>query len=163
MAENTNPSENKLEISPLNEQFSDVLFKWVMKGGVASGGFGALWFLILDSDIPKALTFLGVGALFAYAVKFLKPIQLQIEKIAEDAGEAVTKTGKRFTEQAISKAQGIDEKYLLAQKLDCRWIRTDGANQYEGMDSICVPLLEDVFVPLSLDISRIQTLNLYFM
>jgi GUN4-like/NACHT domain len=150
MAENTDSTENKLEITPLNEQFSDVLFRWLMKGGVASGGVGALWSLALDSDIPKALVFLGVGALFAYTVKFLKPIHTQIEEISEDAGEAFTKTGKKFTAQAIAKVQGIDEKYLLAQKLDCRWIRTDGANQYEGMDSIRVPLLEDVFVPLSL-------------
>lgn len=54
------------------------------------------------------------------------------------------------TSRAIATAVSFEDQYLACQASDVQALRSEGAVQYGG---IFVPLLRDVFVPLSLDLS----------
>ncbi len=54
------------------------------------------------------------------------------------------------TARAIATADSFEEQYLACQASDVQALRSDGSVQHGG---IFVPLLRDVFVPLSLDLS----------
>jgi hypothetical protein len=147
MAENTDPSENKLEKAPLNDKIADIVLKVLMTGGLAGGGLGAFWSLFKDSDVPKAITSAVIGLVISYAAKMLQPIHEGNERRLGNTGKALDKAIDNAANQFITKASGFEDRYLECQMYECQAVRSEGVAQYEG---IFAPLLEEVFVPLAL-------------
>jgi hypothetical protein len=147
MAQPPEPKENL----PLNDQIADVVLKVIMTGGVAGGGLGAFWSLFKDSDIPKAIASAAIGLGISYAAKLLQPIHQGNQRRLEDAGKAIDKTIDNSTRFVIDKSSGgtIEDRYLMCQAADCQRLRSEGVVQHQG---IFTPLLEEVFVPLTLGV-----------
>ncbi|MEM6252363.1 MAG: GUN4 domain-containing protein [Cyanobacteria bacterium P01_D01_bin.156] len=142
---------------PASEQLADMVLKVVRTGGIAGGGIGAFWQLFLNSDIPKAIASLVIGAGLSYGAKLLMPVHKGNEKRAEQAGKAINEgidqVFDQITNQVIAAATGFENKYLLCQAAECQAFRSEGMAQHDG---IFIPLLTEVFVPLELDSSAMQ-------
>ncbi|MEO1210162.1 MAG: GUN4 domain-containing protein [Cyanobacteria bacterium J06638_20] len=137
----------------LNEQIADIVLKVIMAGGVTGGGIGAFWSLFRESDIPKAITSAVIGLGISYAARMLTPIHKGNERRLEEAGEAIDAGIDWVTDQVIAKATGFENKYRLCQASACQRLRSEGVAQHER---ILIPLLRDVYVPLTLDFSAIS-------
>jgi predicted NACHT family NTPase len=146
MAENIDPSENKLENAPLNDKIADIVLKVLMTVGLAGGGISAFWSLFKESDVPKAIASAVIGLGISYAAK-------KLEKPGKAIDQDIDKAIDSATNQIITKASGFEDRYLECQKWDCQAVRSEGVAQYEG---IFAPLLEEVFVPLALGTGAIS-------
>ncbi|MEL7507230.1 MAG: GUN4 domain-containing protein [Cyanobacteria bacterium J06554_1] len=142
---------------PASEQLADMLLKAIRTGGIAGGGIGAFWQLFQNSDIPKAIASLVIGAGLSYGAKLLMPVHKGNEDRAEKAGKAINEgidqVFDQVTNQLIAAATGFENKYLLCQAAECQAFRSEGMTQHDG---IFIPLLKEVFVPLELDSSAMQ-------
>ncbi|MEL6130426.1 MAG: NTPase (NACHT family), partial [Cyanobacteria bacterium J06628_4] len=141
---------------PASEQLADMLLKAIRTGGIAGGGIGAFWQLFQNSDIPKAIVSLVIGAGLSYGAKLLMPVHKGNEDRAEKAGKAINEgidqVFDQVTNQVIAAATGFENKYLLCQAAECQAFRSEGMTQHDG---IFIPLLKEVFVPLELDSNSI--------
>ena len=134
---------------PFNEKLADILLKAISAGGITAGGANAFWELIKqDGSIPKAIASAVIGLGIAYGAKLLMPIHKGNERRLEAAGEklnqGIDRTAERLTYGSF------EDWYLQCQAWDCQSYRPEGVGQYEG---IFTPMLEEVFVPLGLNIS----------
>ncbi len=132
------------------DQLTDVLLKVIKPGGVTAGGAGAVWFLVYQSDIPKAIASSIIGVVLSYGATLLEPIHKGNQTRLGKAGKELDKALDKVTDRAIATASRFEDKYLLCQASDCQRVRPDGIAQYDG---IFTPLLKEVFVPLGLDAS----------
>ena len=136
------PSESA---SPVwNQQIAEMIFK-----AIGSGGFATLIALFTSSELPKIAMAgaLGSGAGLVYA--FVDPIARRAKKGAEKAGEGTADFAEGVVKDLVTKATGIDDRYLELQKEDCKTSLCDGINQ------VFSPLLEEIFVPLSISYSAL--------
>ncbi|MEM7796648.1 MAG: GUN4 domain-containing protein [Cyanobacteria bacterium P01_C01_bin.118] len=151
------PSGNPQPKPPASEQLADMVLKAIKTGGIAGGGIGAFWQLFQNSDIPKAIASLLIGAGLSYGAKLLIPVHKGNEERAEKAGKAlnqgIDQVFDQVTNQVIAAATGFENKYLLCQAAECQAFRSEGMAQHDG---IFIPLLKEVFVPLELDSSAMQ-------
>lgn len=137
--------------APLNERLAELLLKAIAAGGLTAGGVSAFWQLIKDDgSIPKAVASAVIGLGIAYGTTLLKPIDKGNRRRLEQAGQAVDQTIDRRTKQIATHLSGFDDWYLQCQAWDCQSYRPEGVPQQEG---IFTPMLEEVFVPLALDLS----------
>lgn len=150
MTQEPDPNDKSAEKSPLNEQIADLVVKVIRPGGVTAGGLGAFWFLFQESNIPKAIASAAIGLGLSYGAKLLQPVHEGNQRRLEQAGKAMDGMADRATDWVVSKATGIDDRYSERQALECQSYRPEGVAQQEG---IFTPLLEEVFVPLALDMS----------
>ena len=150
------PSDNQPK-PPVSEQLADMILKAIRTGGITGGGLGAFWQLFQNSDIPKAIASLIVGAGLSYGAKLLMPVHRGNEERAEKTGQAINEgidqVFDQVTDQVIAAATGFENKYLLCQAAECQAFRSEGMTQHDG---IFIPLLKEVFVPLELDSSAIK-------
>ena len=133
---------------PVNERLAAIALKVISAGGITAGGAGAFWQLFKQEDIPKAIASAVIGLGIAYGAKLLTPIHKGNEERLEAAGkkinETIGRTGERLTYGSF------EDWYLQCQAWACQSYRPEGMAQHEG---IFTPLLEEVFVPLDLDLS----------
>ncbi|MEP0910058.1 GUN4 domain-containing protein [Leptolyngbya sp. GB1-A1] len=146
----TQPPEPQ-ESTSFSAQLTDLVLKIIKPGGVTIGGISGFWFLLVQSDIPKAIASAVIGLGVSYGAKLLQPIHAGNERRLESAGKAIDKTIDKSTRFVLDKMSGgtIEDRYLHAQAMDCQRLRSEGVAQHSG---IFVPLLEEVFVPLSLGV-----------
>ena len=141
------PEKSKLA---LQEQIVDLLFKATRTGGVGIGGIHAFWILFKESDIPKAIASAAIGVGISYAAKVLQPIHKGNEERAEKFGNAINEGLNRAGGAVMAKVTSVEDRYFEAQAADCELCRTEGVGK---MDNIATPMLEDVFVRLSLNLN----------
>ncbi len=133
------------------DRIAEIVLKVIAAGGLTVGGAGAFWQILkTDGSIPKAIASGVIGLGIAYGAKLLMPIHRGNEERLGKAGESVNQAIDRTTEQVITRATGFEDWYLQCQAWDCQSYRPEGVAQREG---IFAPLLEEVFVPLALDLS----------
>jgi GUN4-like/NACHT domain len=109
--------------------------------GVGVGGFISL---LAKTDLPIKLLggVLGGSAPIAYAV--FAPTLKKTKKGADVLGEGVATVVEDAAKAVTAKVLGVDDRYLELQREECQTACCDGINQ------IFVPLLEEIFVPLSI-------------
>ncbi|WP_008317491.1 GUN4 domain-containing protein [Leptolyngbya sp. PCC 6406] len=136
---------------PPQERIAEILLKFIAAGGLTAGGAGAFWQILKeDGSIAKAIAYGAIGLGIAYGAKLLLPIHRGNEQRLEQVGQSINNRIDRATEQAITRATGFEDWYLQCQAWECQSYRSEGMPQQEG---IFAPLLEEVFVPLALDLS----------
>jgi hypothetical protein len=136
----------------LSEQIADIVLKVIRPGGVTGGSVGAIWFLFVQSDIPKAIASAGIGLGLSYGAKLLQPIHRGTEQRLEKLGEAADRGIDRMGEAAIAKLTSVEDRYLERQAADCELCNIEGVGKISG---IFTPMLEQVFVPLEFDRSAL--------
>nr|MDF0370138.1 GUN4 domain-containing protein [Nodosilinea sp. TSF1-S3] len=147
MTQTPSPDPN----APLNERLAELLLKAIAAGSLTAGGANAFWQLIKDDgSIPKALASAVIGLGIAYGTTLLKPIDKGNRRRLEQAGQAIDQGIDRRTEQVTTRLSGFEDWYLQCQAWDCQSYRPEGVPQQE---KIFTPMLEEVFVPLALDLS----------
>ena len=134
---------------PINERLAEIVLKAIAAGGITAGGAGAFWQLLKEEgSIPKAIASAVIGLGIAYGAKLLQPIHQGNEQRLQAAGkkinQTIDRTGERLTYASF------EDWYLQCQAWDCQSYRPEGMAQQEG---IFTPMLEEVFVPLGLDLS----------
>ncbi|MEI6332822.1 MAG: GUN4 domain-containing protein [Pseudanabaena sp. ELA645] len=132
------------------EKITDILLKAIMTGGIGVGGVNAFWELFIKSDIPKAIASALIGVGISYGAKMLMPIHKGNEERAERFGNAINEGINRAGGAVVAKVTSVEDRYFEAQAADCELCRTEGVGK---MDSIATPMLEDVFVRLSLNVN----------
>jgi len=133
------------------DRIAEIVLKVIAAGGLATGGAGAFWQVLKDGgSIPKALASFVIGVGIAYGTTLLKPIDSGNRRRLERAGQTIDNTLDRTTEQVTTLVTRFEDWYLQCQAWDCQSYRSEGVAQWEG---IFAPLLEEVFVPLALDLS----------
>jgi len=135
------------------ERIAEIVLKVIAAGGLTAGGAGAFWQILKDDgSLLKAIVSGVIGLGIAYGAKLLMPIHRGTEQRLEQTGELINKTIDRTAQQVITRATGFEDWYLQCQAWDCQSYRPEGVPQQEG---IFTPMLEEVFVPLALDLSGI--------
>lgn len=133
---------------PINERLAEIALKVISAGSITAVGAGAFWQLFQQENITKAIASAVIGLGIAYGAKLLMPIHKGNEQRLEAAGkkfnETINRTGERLTYGSF------EDWYLQCQAWDCQSYRPEGMAQHEG---IFTPMLEEVFVPLDLDLS----------
>ena len=139
------------EKAPLNEQLADLVVKVIRPGGITCGGVGAVWFLLIQSDVPKAIASAVIGVGLSYGAKLLQPLHegnqrrlASFGKTLDTAVDQAIADGKTLVTQPQKR---FEDQYLERQVYDCQAVRADGIAQQPG---IFTPLLKEVFVPLEL-------------
>jgi hypothetical protein len=153
MTQEPNSHETSPEKAPFSEQLADIVLKVVMTGGIAGGGLGAVWSLVQESNIPKAIASAVIGLGISYGAKLLQPVHEGNQQRLEKTGKAIDAAIEQTTEKAIAKVTGKAEQYFRCQAWASRRFRSEGVAQY---DRIFTPLLEEVFVPLALAQNALQ-------
>jgi hypothetical protein len=143
-------SEEPPNSSNLANQLAEVAIKLLKPGGVGVGGLLGLWFLLVESKVAEAIAAALIGFCFSYTAKLLMPIHTGNQRRLEQAGQSLDQAIDRTTERVVTRATGFEDWYLQCQAWDCQSYRPEGVAQYEGIFS---PMLEEVFVPLALDLS----------
>jgi hypothetical protein len=138
---------------PLSEQIADIVIKIIKPGGVTGGSLGAIWFLVVQSDIPKAIASAVIGVMLSYGAKLLQPIHRGNEQRFEKWGEAANRSIDRVGEAAIAKITSVADRYRECQAADCETCSTEGVGKISG---IFTPMLGQVFVPLEFDRSPLS-------
>jgi len=134
----------------LEEQITDFVLKVVKTGGIAGGGGHALWLLIKESDIPRALASAVIGVGISYAAKLLQPIHKGNDERLDRLGNAINDGINRAGDAVVAKVTSVEDRYFDAQAADCELCRTEGVGK---IVRIATPMLEDVFVRLSLNLN----------
>ena len=143
-----NPQQPKPKPKEKESSFQDKLATALIAASIGGGGLGAYRAAFEKESIPLALASAGIGLMLAYGASFLKPIHRRVQNSLENAGEAVGDSLDRL----FATATKAEDAYLACQALDCRDYKSEGMGK---RDRIMTPMLQEVFVPLELDSSRI--------
>jgi GUN4-like/NACHT domain len=119
----------------------------LLKSALGTGmgvGVGAFITLLAKTDLPTKLVggVLGGAAPIGYAI--VAPTGKKMKKGADVLGEGIATVVEDKTKAVAAKVLGDDDRYLELQREECQTACCDGINQ------IFVPLLEEIFVPLSI-------------
>ena len=143
----TQPSDPQ---PPIADKAAEFVRKVIVPGGVTAGGIGAFWSLLVKDDLGQAIASAVIGLGLSYGARLMSPIHQGNERRITEAGKAIDARIDQITKSMIAGATGFENKYLLCQALECQAFRSEGLAQRSG---IFVPLLREVFVPLSLDLN----------
>jgi GUN4-like/NACHT domain len=139
-------TEKKDEKAPWNELLGKLLIK-VAPVIVAGGVSGALP-LIKGDEFSKIAFYTGIGGVgggIATIVSAIAgPSWERFQKGSKKFGDVAAYRLELFTQTGIAKATGAEVKYLEAQKLACQ------TDRCQGLMRNSVPLLEEIYVPLSI-------------
>ncbi len=132
------------DMAPWKLELGKVLWAW-MAGGAS---LGSLVTLLNSSDLSKlALGAAAGGALTgggAVGYALFMPTGRKIKKGADVVGAGAADVVADKTQEIADKILGVDDRYLKLQKEDCQ------ASHCDGITQIFTPLLEEIFVPLSM-------------
>jgi GUN4-like/NACHT domain len=148
MAEKSDASEKKPAENSLSDKLADIAVKVLMGGGIAAGGSGALWSLLVQNDIPKAIASGAIGLGIALGAALLQPIYEGSKRRFKKTGEQADRAIDRMSEAAIATINNVEERYFACQAAACETCDTEGMVKLGG---IFTPMLEQVFVSLELD------------
>ena len=154
MTEEEKTSESKTEekdsivpagMAPWKQELGKVLWKVVTTGAVTGGGVMAV---LNGTKLPEiAMGMLG-GGLFtgggAIATALIGPTLKKTKKGAEFAGEKGAELAEGKAKELVDMVLRVDDRYLELQKEDCQ------ASLCDGIAQVFTPLLEEIFVPLSM-------------
>ena len=146
----TNPKQPQQQ--PKASNFQDKLAAALMAGGIGGGGIGVFWAALVKDDIPKAIASAVIGLGITYSASFLKPIDQGNRRRLGNVGQAVDDAIEDGLDRLFATATKAEDAYLACQALDCRDYKSEGMGK---RDRIMTPMLQEVFVPLELDSSRI--------
>ncbi len=146
-------SDKTSEKPSFNEQFGELIVKFLMAGGVSAGGVGAFWSLFKESDVPKAIASAAIGLVITYGASLLGPVHEGTKRRFGRAGTVIDKSIDDRLARLLAATTHAEDAYLLCQALDCRDYKSEGVIR---RDRIFTPMLEEVFVPLELDTSALQ-------
>jgi hypothetical protein len=143
--------EKKAESSSLPEQLAELAIKVLKPGGVGVGGAYGLWLLVIEHKSGAAIASALIGFCFSYAGKLLEPIH-------EGNQRRLGKVGKLIDgaiDQEFAKLKwlgaGCTGRYLERQGERCK--EYYGTDDFKQPDGIWQVNLNDVFVPLNLDLA----------
>jgi GUN4-like/NACHT domain len=143
--------EKKAESSSLPEQLAELAIKVLKPGGVGVGGAYGLWLLVIEHKSGAAIASALIGFCFSYAGKLLEPIH-------EGNQRRLGKVGKLIDgaiDQGFTKLKwlgaGCTGRYLERQGERCK--EYYGTDNFKQPDGIWQVNLNDVFVPLNLDLA----------
>jgi hypothetical protein len=149
--ESEKESEDKPDPSPLKEQIAAFLLKAIpVTLASGAGGFIAL---LGTTDLPKIALGAGIGGATTVLSALLVPSFKKAKEGADWAGKAGANTLGRTVQGGVARATGAEAKYLDAQRLDCQ---TDQCQGLQGLIQPFKPLLDEIYVPLSLDARSIE-------
>lgn len=134
-------------------QLAEYLPKVLKPGGVSVGGLYGLWALAIEQDVAKAIAAALIGFCFSYVGNLLEPLHRGNQRRLELAGRAIEGSVDDYLAHLLAKTTRAEEAYLLCQALDCRDYKTEGMGQ---RDRTFIPALQEVFVPLALDLSALD-------
>ena len=144
------PESDKPKLT-IEEQLINFAAIVIRNGGLVGGGAGAAWVYFKESDIPKAIATMVLGALTSYASVLLKPIdegnKRRLKAIGDAADQGIDRVGVNIA--AVWQSLGFMEKYLKCQELDCHEDNVVGMREDEDLP-VNSPLLREVFVPSEL-------------
>ena len=146
----TNPKQPQQQ--PKASNFQDKLAAALMAGGIGGGGLGAFWAALVKDDIPKAIASAVIGLGITYGASLLKPIDQGNRRRLGNVGQAVDHAIEDGLDRLFATATKAEDAYLACQALDCRDYKSEGMGK---RDRIMTPMLQEVFVPLELDSSRV--------
>ncbi|TYQ31393.1 GUN4 domain-containing protein [Pseudanabaena sp. UWO310] len=150
--ESNNANKSKLTTQEQVINFISIIIK---NGGLVGGGAGAAWIYFKDSDIPKAIASMLLGALISYGGETIKPIHEGNKKRFKGLGESADRFADRVLDvvgenvTASWRSLGFTEKYLKCQEWDCHEDNVVGMREDDDLP-VNNPLLREVFVPLEL-------------
>jgi hypothetical protein len=139
-------SEKKEEKTPWNELLGNLLIKVVP--AIIAGGVGGAIPLIKGDELPKIALYAGIGGVGGGVATMVSavvgPSLERTQKGAKKVGEVAADRLEQLTQTGIARATGAEAKYLEAQKLACQ------TDRCQGLMRSSVPLLEEIYVPLSI-------------
>jgi hypothetical protein len=139
-------SEKKEEKAPWNELLGNLLIKVVP--AIIAGGVGGAIPLIKGDELPKIALYAGIGGVGGGVATMVSavvgPSLEKTQKGAKKVGEVAADRLEQLTQTGIARATGAEAKYLEAQKLACQ------TDRCQGLMRSSVPLLEEIYVPLSI-------------
>lgn len=151
--ESKNTDKPKLTTQEQVINFISIVIK---NGGLVGGGASAAWIYFKDSDIPKAIASMLLGALISYGGEMIKPIhegnKKRFKGLGESADRVLDVVGENVT--ASWRSLGFTEKYLKCQEWDCHEDNVVGMREDDDLP-VNKPLLQEVFVPLELSADSI--------
>lgn len=135
------------------DQLAELVSKVLKPGGVGVGGAYGLWALIVEEEAVRAIAAALIGFCLSYAGKLLQPIHDGNHQRLQGIGEAINTSLDDYFAQLLAKTTRAEDAYLLCQALDCRDYKPEGMGAWERT---FIPLLQDVFVPLEMDVSAVR-------
>jgi hypothetical protein len=136
--------KEKSEPSSLPSQLAELAIKVLKPGGVSVGGGYGLWLLFIEHKSSEAIASALIGFCFSYAGKLLEPIHQGNQRRLKRMGEVIDGSIDGGISQIVAKVSRTEAKYLEAQKLACQ------TDRCQGLMRNSVPLLEEIYVPLSI-------------
>lgn len=125
-------------------ELGKVLWKWIAGGAT----LGSVVTILNTTELPKlALGAAAGGALTgggAIATALLSPTLKKTKQGADRVGEGIAGLAEEKAQGLADKVLGVDDRYLELQKEDCQ------ASLCDGIHQLFTPLLEEIFVPLSM-------------
>ncbi len=151
--------EKSFEIQPANtnsklqDKLAEMVVSVLMTGGLSAGSFGAFWSLFKESDIPKAITSLVIGGGISYGASLLGPVHVGNQRRFGKAGNWVDRRIDGAIEAVKWKLSGCDGRYLQRQGERCQEYYGIDVEDFKQPEGILQVNLDEVFVPLNLDLS----------
>jgi hypothetical protein len=143
--------EKKAESSTLPEQLGELAVKILKPGGVSVGGGYGLWLLLIEHKAGEAIASALIGFCFSYAGKLLEPIHEGNQRRLGKVGKLIDGAIDQGFEQLKWLVSGCSGRYLQRQGERCK--EYYGTDDFKQPDGIWQVNLNDVFVPLNLDLS----------
>jgi hypothetical protein len=137
------PDPTPPEPSPWNEQVAEFVITKAIPTLFASGVGGVIT-LIGTSELPKIALGAGIAGAASVGYSLVSPSVKKAKKGVDQIGEAGAEKAENTAQSMYAFATGAEAKYLEAQKLACWTDRT------QGTSCNFVPLLNDIYVPLSI-------------
>jgi hypothetical protein len=135
----------------LQGQLAEVIIKSLKEAGAGAwikslvgASAGGVIASVMTTDLPMKVVGGVVGGVGTIGVAVVAPTLKKAKQGADVLGEGMATVVEDKTKALAAKVLGDDDRYLELQREECQTACCDGINQ------IFVPLLEEIFVPLSI-------------
>jgi hypothetical protein len=135
----------------LQGQLAEVIIKSLKEAGAGAwikslvgASAGGVIASVMTTDLPMKVVGGVVGGVGTIGVAVVAPTLKKAKQGADVLGEGLATVVEDKTKAVAAKVLGDDDRYLELQREECQTACCDGINQ------IFVPLLEEIFVPLSI-------------
>jgi GUN4-like/NACHT domain len=146
--------------STFEEQFVELIIKLIPLAGTGAGVVGTFWALFVASDMLKGLLLAIVTLMLGYTTIVFKPLHKGTQRRLDEVGEWIERQADKvfkslkLTFKSLKwKLKNCDQKYLELQGEFCREYYGIGVEDFAQPEGIFHVNLDEVFVPLNLDIS----------